>query len=341
MMSKLQFRRLLHGTGAKHGSPIDIVLMDHREIARAQVGEQEVLEAVARQIAGPVAINVIDMEAVTTTSDGIISEGALVTMAAGDRGKVHREFGVLHMEEITVTAELIDEEPHLAPLPQLFPGRKLFRGPDPAKKLIPVHNVVMTGKAINNNSGTEMMNAVTMEEMLFPVLGQIQVMREQDILFGVTGNVISVGIGMTVAEKFGRVFPTRQFRAGETAHNCGEYAKTLKANIPCIVAPKEVLARQILLMLAQGLVPGRHLGCSPAVLAVAHAAGREIALDEIADNAWCELASIGITRRLLSAPSPKLSDEQICEAADEIIPGVVEPRRVSSRKVFKLEELRL
>lgn len=338
-MSKLQFRHMLHGTGAKHGSPVDIVLVDRREISRAPIEEQQVLEAIVRQVAGPVAINVIDMEAVTTTSDGIIIEGAIVTMAAGDRGKVHCEFGVLHMEEISVTAELVAEEPHLAPLSKLFPGRKLFRGPDPAKKLIPVHNVVMTGKAINNNSGTEMMNVVTMEEMLFPILGQIQVMREQDILFGVTGSVISVGIGMTVAEKFGRVFPTRQFHAGETAHNCGEYAKTLKANIPCIVAPKEVLARQILLMLSQGLVPGRHLGCSPAVLAVAHAAGAEIALDEITENAWCELASVGITRRLLSEPSPRLSDQQVCEAADEIIPGVVEPRRVSSRTVFKLEEL--
>ena len=338
-MSKLQFRRLLHGTGAKYGSPVDIVLVDRQEIARARFEAEQVLEAIARQVAGPVAINVIDMAAVTTTSDGIISEGAIVTMAAGDGGKVHGEFGVLHMEEMPVTAELIAEEPHLAPLPQLFPGRKLFRGPDPAKKLIPVHNVVMTGKAINNNSGTEMMNAVTMEEMLFPILGQIQVMLGQDILFGVTGSVISVGIGMTVAEKFGRVFPTRQFHAGETAHNCGEYAKTLKANIPCIVAPKEVLARRILRMLSQGLVPGRHLGCSPAVLAVAHAAGAEIALDEIDENAWRELASVGITRRSISQPSPRLSEEQVCAAADGIIPGVEEPRRVSSQAVFKLEEL--
>ena len=259
-MSKLAFRYLERGVGAKYGAPINIALIDKKEIEAAGISEEQALETIAKTINGPVAINVFDLDAVTTTSDGVIVKGAIVTMGAADRGIIHKEFGILHMEEMEVTEELVAKEPHLRPLRQFYPGCRLFRGPDPAKKKIPVHNVVMTGKAINNNSATEMMNAVTMEEMLFPILGQIQVMRQDDVVFAITGGVLSVGIGMTVAEKFGRVFPTRQFAAGETAHNCGEYAKTLKAGIPCIVAPKGVLAKHIIDVLKFGLIPGKNLG---------------------------------------------------------------------------------
>ncbi|MDX9872323.1 MAG: hypothetical protein RBT41_07880 [Clostridia bacterium] len=338
-MRKLSFRYLPMGVGSKHGAPINIALVDQKEIAASGLSEETALEMIVQKIGGPVAVNVFDMEAVTTTSDGIIVPGAIIAMAAGDRGKIHPEFGVLHMEEIEVTEELVEEEPHLAPLFKLYPGRRLFRGPDPAKKLIPVHNVCMTGKAVNNNSATEVMNVITMEEMLLPILGQLQAMREGDIVFAITGGVISVGIGMTVAEKFGRVFPTRQFKAGDTAHNSGGYAQTLKATIPCLAAPKEVLARYILDVLECGLVPGRELGCSPAVLSVAHAFAAEIALDQITPRAWLELESVGISRKGLEQPSPELDRAEIIARADEIIPGLVEPRRVSSKDYFKKIEL--
>ncbi|MDR3560340.1 MAG: hypothetical protein P4N59_02700 [Negativicutes bacterium] len=338
-MGKLAFRYLEQGVGAKHGAPIHIALVDKKAIESAGVAEDQALAAMAATLNGPVAINVFDLDAVTTTSDGVIVEGAIITMAAADRGKIHQEFGVLHMEEIVVDEELLEEEPHLRPLANMFPGRRLFRGPDPAKKLIPVHNVCMTGKAINNNSATEMMNAVTMEEMLFPILGQMQVMRGGDIVFGVTGGVISVGIGMTVAEKFGRVFPRRQFFAGETAHNCAEYAQTLKANIPCIVAPKEILAKHILDVLEQGLIPGRDLGCSPAVLRVAHALGAKIDLENITPRAWLELESVGVLKQQFGEPSPRLSRAEILSRAEEIIPGVVQPHQVKSTEYFNQVEI--
>jgi len=37
-------------------------------------------------------------------------------------------------------------------------------GPDPKKKKIPIHNATLTGRAGNNNSATEMMHYITMEE---------------------------------------------------------------------------------------------------------------------------------------------------------------------------------
>jgi hypothetical protein len=335
-MKKLKIRLMEKGTGVKQGVPINMAFVDLKDIKAIDITEEEAANIIAEYLDSPVAINIFDMDAITTTSDGIVVESAITTMAAGDKGKVHPEFGILNMEAMEVTENLITEEPHLKQIKAYnFEDNILFRGPNPAKKLIPVHNVVMTGAAINNNSATEVMNAVTMEEMLLPYLGQKQIMEDGDILLGVTGQEISVGIGMTVAEKFGRVFPTRQFSAGETAHGSGDYAKTLKENIPIIVAPKDVLAKYIIRALESGMVPGKDIGCSPAVLKVAHSLGTKIDLDNINNSAWEELNSIGIKKEDLEKPSPQMTKEEIIENVEKIIPGVSKPKRVDSKNVVK------
>ncbi|KYO66904.1 hypothetical protein [Thermovenabulum gondwanense] len=340
-MGELLVRLIEQGNGPKYGVPINIAFLDKKDIENAGVTIEHAVHVVAEIVDGPVGINVFDMEAVTTTSDGLMVEGAIIAMAAGDIGKVHKEFGLLFMEEIPVVPDLIKEEPHLLQWEKFYKGRKFFRGPNPAKKLIPVHNVVMTGRAVNNNSATEMMNAVTMEEILLPILGQLQIMKDEPIVFGLTGEVISVGIGMTVAELFGRVFPTRQFRAGDTAHGSGEYAKTLKANIPCIVAPKKVLAKYILQALKIGMIPGLHLGCSPAVLAIAKVFGSPIAVDNITERAKIELKSVGIDVEKLRNNEKELDEETIIEKADEIIPGVVDPVLVDSKEIVKKLQIKI
>jgi len=335
-MKKLKIRLMEKGTGVKQGVPINMAFVDLKDIKAIDITEEEAANIIAEYLDSPVAINIFNMDAITTTSDGIVVESAITTMAAGDKGKIHPEFGILNMEAMEVTEDLITEEPHLKQIEAYnFEDNILFRGPNPAKKLIPVHNVVMTGAAINNNSATEVMNAVTMEEMLLPYLGQKQIMEDGDILLGVTGQEISVGIGMTVAEKFGRVFPTRQFKAGETAHGSGDYAKTLKENIPIIVAPKDVLAKYIIRALEAGMIPGKDIGCSPAVLNVAHSLGTKIDLDNINDSAWEELNSIGIKKEDLEKPSPQMTKEEIIETIEEIIPGVSKPKRVDSKDVVK------
>lgn len=334
-MAELSYRFMRKGVGVGTGLPINMAFIDKRDLEAESIPESAALAAIAREVNAPVGINVFDMDAVTTTSDGVVVDGAIITMAAGDIGKIHPEFGVLHMARIEVTEQLVADEPHLAQLRGEFAGRPLFRGPNPATKLIPVHNVVMTGRAVNNNSATEVMDAVSMEEMLLPILGQMQVMHDGEVMFGMTGEVISVGIGMTVAEQFGRVFPTRQFAAGRTAHDSGEYAKTLKAKTPCMVASKSVLAEYIIRSLDCGMVPGRHIGCSPAVLAVAHAMGRPIDIDRIEDKAWVELASVGWGVERLRADSPRLSREQVIARAAEIIPGVTDAVVKHTREVVE------
>jgi len=335
-MKELKIRLLEKGIGVKHGVPINMAFVDLKDIKAVDMTTKEAADLIAEYIDAPVAINIFDMDAITTTSDGIVVESAITTMAAGDKGRVHPEFGMLDMEAMEVTADLIKEEPHLKQIKAYnLEDNVLFRGPNPANKLIPVHNVVMTGAAINNNSATEVMNAVTMEEMLLPYLGQKQIMEDGDILMGVTGQEISVGIGMTIAEKYGRVFPTRQFKAGETAHGSGEYAKTLKENIPIMVAPKDVLAKYIIRALEAGMVPGKNIGCSPAVLNIAHALGTDIALDNIENAAWVELNSIGIYKKDLEKNFSKMTKEEIIKNVEKIIPGVSRPMRVDSKDVVK------
>lgn len=321
-MKTLCYRMIPEGKVGSFTVPLNIVFLDLKDITAAGLSPREAIEAIAQTMDGPAGFNVFDMDCVTTTSDGLMVEGAIVVMGASDHRRVNPDFGILEMEEIPWSKELVQEEPHLKQWGQLYPGKRLFRGPNPAKKMIPVHNVVITGRASNNNSATEMMNIVTMDEILLPILGQLEIMRDGDILMGYTGEVISVGIGMTVAEKFGRVFPTRQFHAGETAHNCGAYAKTLKKTIPCMVADKPAFAKYILRALACGMIPGVDIGCSPAVLTVAHYLGSEIGLENIQPSAWEELSSVGITREWLSAPVEHLSPEEIIQRASEIIPGV-------------------
>lgn len=336
-MKKLKYRIIKEGYKKNILVPLNIVFIDKKDIDNCGIEEDEAIKLVAKKIEAPTGINIFDMEAVTTSSDGLVLQGAIVKMAASDNGKVHKEFGILAMEEMEVTDELIEEEPHLIQLRELYDGNRLFRGPDPSKKLIPVHNAVMTGRATNNNSATEMMNVITMEEILLPILGQLQIMKDGDILLGLTGEHISVGIGMTIAEKFGRVFPTRQFRAGETAHGSGEYAKTLKRHIPCIVASKSILAKHIIDALKIGMIPGKHIGCSPAVLSVAKAFGAEIDFENITEKAQVELESIGIVLEKLKKLGQKLTEKEIIEKASSIIPGVANPVKINSSEIVTKE----
>ena len=112
-MGKLTVKFIKQGTGPKQGAPINIAFIDKKDVEASGKSVEEAIRAISKVVGGPVGINVFDMDAVTTTSDGLVVEGAIVTMGAGDIGRVHKEFGILHMEEMEVTPELMREEPHL------------------------------------------------------------------------------------------------------------------------------------------------------------------------------------------------------------------------------------
>lgn len=334
----MKYLMIPEGTIDEKIIPVTVVFLDKADIEAAGISQNEAIRRVGAEFAGPVAINIFDREAVTTTSDGVMVEGAIVRMGAADGGMVNKEFGILPMAEIPYSEERIAAEPHLLQWKKLFPGRKLFRGPNPADKLIPVHNVVISGRASNNNSATEMMNILTMEELIFPILGQLECINDGNVLVGYTGEHISVGIGMTVAEQFGRVFPHPQFHAGSTAHGSGPYAKTLKQTIPCIVCDKKVIAARTIRALQCGCVPARELGCSPVVLSVARALGSEIAYDRIQPTAQVELDSVGCTRAWM-LEKLNLTAEEIIARADELLPGVNGAKKHRASELVQVREL--
>lgn len=56
--------------------PLAVALIDYQDILDAGIDMPAACQAVANCIDGPVAINIIDLDAVTTTSDGIMIPSA-------------------------------------------------------------------------------------------------------------------------------------------------------------------------------------------------------------------------------------------------------------------------
>jgi len=334
-MPALLIRHLRKGTGPKHGCPVHVVWIDQADIKRAEVSKEEALLLVGKDIHEAVAINIMDMEVLTTTSDGLVALGAIVMFAAVDRGKIHPEFGLLPIKGLEVTEEMIQQEPHTRLAKRLFPGKPIYRGADYRIKNVPIHNSVMSGRTVNNNSGTEVMDVVTMEEMLLPILGQLAIMKEEEILLGLMGEVLSVGIGMSITENFSRSQPFMKCKPGDTVHASGKYAQHLKSNLPCILATKKVLAQHILLALKEGLRPGLELGVSPAVLMVVHYLGLDFEKDRVTAEAREELAAVGIDVDEIGKNSPCFTEEEIIQRADDVIPGVKEPLKIHSKEIVE------
>lgn len=336
-MSKLKYKFIQEGKLNEIYVPISIVFVDYEDVKACNLSMYEACEKIAATIPGPAGINMFDMNATTTNSDGVMLDGSMTCMAASDYGKINKEFGYLEMVEVPYSEELIKEEPHLKQWMKNYPDRRLLMGPDPKKKNIPIHNAVLTGRAGNNNSATEMMHYITMEEILLPISGQIQIMKDGNLEIGGTGHIISVGIGMVVGEEYGRIVPHRQFRCGETAHNSKEYAKFLKSHIPCIAADKSALAEYIIKALQADAVPGRDIGASPAVMSVARHMGIKIDIDHMTNTALEELASVGFTKEWMMDEVEKLTPEQIIDRAHEIIPGIDKPHRYNTADIVQIK----
>lgn len=209
----------------------------------------------------------------------------------------------------------------------LYPGRRLYRGPsveDRGAHEGHNENQANTGRISNNNTGSEMFDMISMEEVITPFFGMRQIMLGDKVLVGKSGPEISVGIGMIVREYQGRIFGFT-YGAGMTAHRSGEYAKTVKSFMTAIVAPKPVHAEFVLRALEIGMVPGRDISSSPVNLCLAHATGHKIDLDNITKDAWIELESVGLPRsKFEAAPAKVYTHEEAVAHADEILPGVVD-----------------
>jgi hypothetical protein len=323
-MAQLKYR-LLPAGAADGAIPLNLVFIDSRDIS-AGMSYRDACQHVADDLRDTAAsINVIDRDSITVTSDGIVADSAVVAFASADHGIINKTYGFISVSEIPYSLERIADEPHMRQWESPFyRGKRLYRGPSMADKTPrSPHNENMTisGRIANNNTGSEMMDLVAMTEILVPFFAQMEIMRDGNVVIGMAGPEISVGIGMVVAEEQGRIFG-KQYPAGATAHRSGVYAKTVKSDIPAIVGEKKVVAEYTLRALEIGMVPGLHIGCSPVTLSIAKAMGLPIALDNINKDAWIELESIGITRRALEEKATPLSREEVIARADEILPGM-------------------
>ena len=288
------------------------------------------------------------MDAVTVTSDGIVAPGAVVGVASVDHGLINKNFGYLPISELPYSDQMIEEEPHMKLwLTDEYKGRPLHRGPsteDRGNRGPNNENMTMSGRIANNNCGSEVMNMVEMTEILAPYFGIYEIMTDGNVVIGVAGPEVSVGIGMVVSERHGRIFGGKNlgsYKAGMTAHNSGVYAKTVKSDYPAIAAPKKVLAEYSLKALDIGLVVGRDIGSSPALLMLAKAYGKPIDFDNIDPRAWIELNSVGITREMLEVPSKPMTRDEVIANADKIIPGMpdAKPYKVSDICEIRYVEL--
>lgn len=326
---KLKYRIIPQGA-ADGMVPLNWVFIDKKDVKECGLTDLEACYAVGKALGDDcAAVDIIDMDAVTVTSDGIMAPGAVVGVASVDHGLINQNYGYLNISPLPYSDQMIKEEPHMKQwLMDEYKGRPLHRGPsaeDRGNRGPNNENMTMTGRIANNNCGSEVMNMVEMTEILAPYFGIHEIMTDGEVTIGIAGPVVSVGIGMVVSERHGRIFGGKNlgaYRAGMSAHNSGKYAKTVKQDYPAIAAPKSVLAEHTLRAFDIGLVAGRDIGCSPAVLSLAKAYGKPIDLDNITERAWIELESIGITREKLEVPSNVMSREEVIAHADEIIPGM-------------------
>lgn len=335
---KLKYRIIPQGA-ADGVVPLNWVFIDKKDVDACGLSDLDACYAVGKALGDEcAAVDIIDMDAVTVTSDGIVAPGAVVGVASVDHGLINKDYGYLPISELPYSDKMIEEEPHMKLwLTDEYKGRPLHRGPsseDRGNRGPNNENMTMSGRIANNNCGSEVMNMVEMTEILAFYFGIHEIMTDGNVIIGVAGPEVSVGIGMVVSERHGRIFGGKNlgsYKAGMSAHNSGIYAKTVKSDYPAIAAPKSVLAEYSLKALDIGLVVGRDIGSSPALLMLAKAYGKPIDLDNIAPRAWIELNSVGITREMLEAPSEVMTREEIIANADKIIPGMpdAKPYKVS------------
>lgn len=341
---KLKYRLIPQGA-ADGMVPLNWVFIDKKDIISAGITDFDACQIVAKELKEDcAAVNIMDMDAITVTSDGIVADGAVVGVSSVDHGMINKQFGFLPISEIPFSEKLIEEEPHMKLwLTDRYKGKKLFRGPstkDRGERTPNHENMTMTGRIANNNCGSEVMNLVEMTEILAPFLGMREIMTDGEVSIGIAGSEVSVGIGMVVSERHGRIFGSDNlgsYRAGMTAHNSGIYAQTVKSDYAAIASTKSVLAEYSLRALDIGLIPGRDIGSSPALLCLAKAYGKPIDFDNISGRAWIELESVGITKDLLKAPSEILTREEVIAKADEIIPGMTDAKKYKVSEICEIK----
>ena len=145
-MASLTYKIMKRDDSQPLGSCVNLVLIDQKEIGKSGLTLMEAAKKIADQYYDCVAINVCDMDAVTTTSDGIVIPGAVTAIVACDRGMINPDYGMVKMVEVMPNDPDITNESHLKVWRVKYPNKKMFRGPELNTKITPAHNAVITGR---------------------------------------------------------------------------------------------------------------------------------------------------------------------------------------------------
>lgn len=336
-MANLKYKIVESGKHFDQLVPLNIILVDVKDIKACGLTTRQAMDRIAKEYDDPCCINCFDMSALTTTSDGLVVEGAIIDMAASDRHIINPDFGYLKMCDVPLTEERFKKESYLLQAKRNYPGRHVFMGPKPEDKNVPVHCCAITGRATNNNSATEVWNVITMEEMLLPIMGQLEIMRDGECMVAKTGGIISVGIGMVVGEEYSRLLTNHAYECGQTAHRSGNRAQTLKRDMPLISCSKKVFAENVIKALNCGMVPGRDIGPAPSILTIAKHLGKEVDYDNIEESAYDELASVGFTKEWMKTPLSHMTEEELIARADEVIPGGEDIHECAAKDLYVLK----
>ena len=157
--------RLLPAGAADGMVPFHLIYIDKKDIDAAGLTYLEACQKLADEYKDTCgAVDIVDTNAVTVSSDGIMGDAAVVAFASIDHGKINQDFGFINVSEYPYYPGIIEDEPHMTQWnSDYYAGKRLYRGPntqDRGYRNPHNENMTMTGRIANNNTGSEMMNMV-------------------------------------------------------------------------------------------------------------------------------------------------------------------------------------
>ncbi len=97
-MATLKYK-LIPAGAAEGRVPINLIFIDKKDVIAAGLTYRQACEVMAKNFKEPAAVDIIDMDAITVTSDGIVVDYAVVAFASIDYGMINRDFGFLSVSE--------------------------------------------------------------------------------------------------------------------------------------------------------------------------------------------------------------------------------------------------
>ena len=93
-MAELKYKLIPKGA-AEGRVPVSMIFVDQKYITSIGLSYRQACEIIAKSYNGPASIDIIDMDAVTVSSDGIMLDFAVVAIASCDYGLINKDVGFM------------------------------------------------------------------------------------------------------------------------------------------------------------------------------------------------------------------------------------------------------